>query len=205
MCLTASTSETSRPSQTSESSTNQTNPSQKKQKNKLRFSETQKLPKSLLESLKGEPSISIDEVEMHNTTPGLYPLFVCNIDPRVKHKMLFNIFSLYGNIDKIFLDVVKYEAIVYYETEFNQLMGLHHLQGISLFGKAFEIHKLKKTQGKGSRRSMKGRVSGDLMGSKQKTINKPNRILYIFNLSKSLTLAIVKGTGDQSCSRRSSR
>jgi hypothetical protein len=73
-------------------------------------------------------------------------------------------------------------------------MGMHHLQNISLFGKKFEIHKLKKTQGKGSRRSCRGRPSGDLVSSKQKTINKPNNILYIFNLSKKLTLEIVKGT-----------
>lgn len=166
-----------------------------KQKNKLRFSKNQKLPSGLLQSLKDKPCISLEEVEIHNSKGGLYPLLVRNIDQRVKHKMLFNIFSLYGNIDKIFVDVGKMEAIVYYETQFNQLMGMHHLQGIRIFAQEIEILKLKRTKGKrGSRRSMTSQMTQDLASSKQKTINKPNKILYIFNLSKKLTLEIVKGT-----------
>lgn len=165
-----------------------------KQKSKLRFREKQRLPSSLLTTLKEQPPLSLDEVEVHNSKPGLHPLLVRDIDPQVKHKMLFNIFSLYGNIDKIFVDARKLEAIVYYETEFNQLMGMHHLQGVRLFNKNISIFKLKVTTGKrNSRKSCSSRVSNDVPSSKQKTINKPNKILYIFNLSKALTLEIVKG------------
>jgi hypothetical protein len=166
-----------------------------KQKNKLRISKKQKLPTSVIDNLKEEPCISFEEVEIHNSKPGLYPLLVTNIDHRVKHKMLFNIFSLYGNIDKIYVDANKLEAIVYYETEFNQLMGMHHLQDICLFEKNIQIFKLKRTKGKrkNSRQSVTSQMSHELPSSKQKTINKPNKILYIFNLSKNLTLDIVKG------------
>lgn len=186
------TSDSSRPSVTSDGS--KKNPVGK-QKNKLRFSKNQKLPSTLLLSLKEKPCISLDEVEIHNTKGGLYPLLVRNIDHRVKHKMLFNIFSLYGNIDKIFVDVNKMEAVVYYETQFNQLMGMHHLQGIRIFEQQIQIFKLKRTKGRrGSRRSDTSQVNQELSTSKQKTINKPNKILYIFNLSKKLTLEIVKGS-----------
>ena len=161
------------------------------------------MTKTLIDNLQEQSSLELSEVNIHNQRPGLYPLLVENISSTVKHKMLFNIFSLYGNIDKIFVDTNKLEAIVYYETEFNQLMGLHYLQDVCILGEKIKIQKLTRTTGKKSSRhsdysnsrknSDKEIKASDLLSSKQKTINKPNNILYIFNLSKKVTLKIIKG------------
>lgn len=115
--------------------------------------------------------------------------------------MLFNLFSLYGNIDKIFVETTKLEAVVYYETEFNQIMATHYLDGTPVFEKKIEITKIGKTKSKTQAReerrgrdSKSGSTDVEFFSSKQKTINKPNNILYIFNLSKNVTLRIIKGT-----------
>ena len=117
--------------------------------------------------------------------------------------MLFNIFSLYGNIDKIYINNVNWEAIVYYETEINQLMGLHYLNNVPIFEQEISIVKLKRTRGcksgRNSFNSKRSRRNSDssnkqtsFFNSKQKTTNKPNNILYIFNLSQKVTLKIIK-------------
>lgn len=151
---------------------------------------------------KPKPEVPFSEFQsyLENQKPGLYPLLVRNISQKVKHKMLFNLFSLYGNIDKIFVESSKLEAVVYYETEFNQIMATHYLDGTPVFEKEIEITKIGKTRGPGEERedrsSPKSRTSSqdiEYFSSKQKTINKPNNILYIFNLSKNVTLQIIKG------------
>lgn len=150
-----------------------------------------------------KPEIPYSEYQsyLENQKPGLYPLLVRNISAKVKHKMLFNLFSLYGNIDKIFVETTKLEAVVYYETEFNQIMATHYLDGTPVFEKKIEITKIGKTKSKMQERedrkrgeSKAGSSDVEFFSSKQKTINKPNNILYIFNLSKNVTLRIIKGT-----------
>lgn len=159
--------------------------------------DTKDLPTSLVDSINEEEKpIKYNLANKQASKSGLFPLLVSNIHPDVKHKMLFNLFSLYGNIDKIYVDNNKSEAIVYYEKEINQLSGKHYLKQIPLFGQQLKIYKISPTVcfNNITGRKSSGNSSWDstLGCSRQKTINKPNKILYIFNLSKNVTLKILK-------------
>jgi len=134
----------------------------------------------------------------------LYPLKATNITEEAKHKMFFNLFSLYGNIDRITIDSLNGSAMIYFLSEFDQITAYHHLNGIEFFGKTLSLELFKSEPATPPTNSAPSDISNTVyyrknketplidFHSKQKTINKPSRTLYVFNLSKNVTLPVIK-------------
>jgi hypothetical protein len=136
----------------------------------------------------------------------IFPITAKNLSEEGKHKMLFNMFSLYGNIDRITIDSLSSWAKIYFVSEFDQITAYHHINGINFFGKTLELELSRQelTTPKTSE-NFADDMSNTLyyrknklspftdFQNKQKTINKPCRSLYVFNLTRNVTLQIVRG------------
>ena len=129
-----------------------------------------------------------------------YLLKVSNLYPDVKHKILFNLFSLYGNIEKISLDSQTRKAVIFYPTEFEQMTAHHCLANLSLFGQQMTIEVTKITKKEQRSLNFPNVVSykktNDTKAltplSKLRVINKPLNVLYVFNLSVNVSLDMIK-------------
>ena len=131
-------------------------------------------------------------------------LRVTNLAPEIKHKAIFNLFSLYGTIEKITMEPTGHAADVYFNSEFDQITAYHYLNCVELFGKVVSLELLK--QRNNSTSVQLGEVDDsntvyyaknkvlrpEDIQNKQRTINKPSSILYVFNLSRSATLEMIR-------------
>lgn len=129
-----------------------------------------------------------------------YVLNLGNVHSDLKVKALFNLFSLYGNIEKISSDIPKKKAAIFYETEFEQMTAHHCLSNIQLFNQGVDMRVSKVPRNAVSdsqypnlvhyKRGADARQSNAL--SKLRVINKPNQVLYVFNLSVNSSLDALK-------------
>lgn len=144
------------------------------------------------------PDLTMDTSE--DKTEFLYILTLINVGSEAKHKTLFNLFSLYGNIECISIDKDQKKATIFYLTEFEQMTAHHCLSGLSLFESPLTIiaSKLPKLSQKQSnfknivnyKKILEAKRVNVL--SKLRVINKPSSILYVFNLSSNASLDMVK-------------
>lgn len=129
-----------------------------------------------------------------------YLLHLSNLGCEIRVKGIFNLFSLYGNIEKISADFPRKKATVFYLTEFEQMTAHHCLDKIKLFGNDLGL-----TTSKVPRTAQLGGLYPNLVQykknadcrqmttmSKLRVINKPNNVLYVFNLSPGVTLDALK-------------
>lgn len=148
------------------------------------------------------PDVTMDTSE--DKTEYFYILNISNLNPDVKHKALFNLFSLYGNIEKISVDTSARKATIFYLSEFEQMTAHHCLVGLVLFSCALAIEpsKVTRTTQKSSqypnlvyyKKNNETRQVTPI--SKLRVINKPLSVLYVFNLSPNAPLDIVKNLFD---------
>jgi len=149
-----------------------------------------------------QPDLTLDTSE--DKTEYNYLLTLNNLHPDIKHKALFNLFSLYGNIEKISVNLPFKKATIFYPTEFEQMTAHHCLNNLTLFGLVLTLEPSKTS--KNSHKSSqypnlvtykKGIENVQLnMLSKLRVINKPLSILYIFNLSPNASLDIIRNLFD---------
>lgn len=150
----------------------------------------------------------------------LFSVKLTNLNTDVKHKPIFNLFSLYGNIDHISLDSATSSAIVAYDSETARQAACMFLNGITFFGRPISVMFLKEQlraepvtksyyfnpnqqspispltttrQDKPNivHYKINRRLSGD-SNSKLKTITKPTHCLYIFNIANLVTIENLK-------------
>jgi RNA recognition motif-containing protein len=129
-------------------------------------------------------------------TDMFYVIHLSNVHAELKVKAIFNLFSLYGNIEKISSDPARKKAAVFYETEFEQMTAHHCLANLTLFGQEVDLRVAKVPRTNVSdtqfanlvhyKRGAEGRPTSTL--SKLRVINKPNQVLYVFNLSSGASL-----------------
>lgn len=114
------------------------------------------------------------------------------VGSEVRHKHLFNLFSLYGTIERISLDT-KGEALIKFSTEFEAIAALYYLNHISLFGRSVELRLLEEASvwPKSTTHEYSLKAPSDPHG-KQRTISRPSATLYVFNLSKNTNLSLLK-------------
>ena len=159
------------------------------------FSESQKCAHP---SKDFQPDLTLDTSE--DKTEYNYILILSNLHPDIKHKALFNLFSLYGNIEKISVDTNHKKATIFYPSEFEQMTAHHCLDNLTLFGLLLSLEPTKtaKTSHKSSQYpnlvTYKKGIENPQMNmlSKLRVINKPLNILYIFNLSPNASLEIIR-------------
>lgn len=60
-------------------------------------------------------------------------ILVLNVSSHLRNKQLFNLFSLYGNIERILLGRDQNVAIISFESESDQMTAFHFLNGQSLY------------------------------------------------------------------------
>lgn len=129
-----------------------------------------------------------------------YVLHLGSLPAELKVKALFNLFSLYGNIDKISSDSGRKKASIFYETEFEQMTAHHCLADLRLFGQTIDIRVAKVSRNTVSddvypnlvhyKRNAETRQTNAL--SKLRVINKPNQVLYVFNLCANASLEALR-------------
>lgn len=134
----------------------------------------------------------------YNNSQIVFVVKIHSMDPEIKHKHIFNLFSLFGNIDKITIDSKINCGRVYFLSEIDQSTAFHHLNGTKLFRCLLNLELEKEWINNQNnvetdnvvynRCLLKG---GDLYSSKARTINKPSRILYLFNLTRSVGLEVI--------------
>jgi hypothetical protein len=133
-----------------------------------------------------------------------YLLKLSNVHPEVKHKALFNLFSLYGNIEKISLDSQSRNAVIFYPTEFEQITASHCLSNLVLFACPLLIQTSKISKQEVKSMNLPNLVSYKKTNevtqitalSKLRVINKPLHVLYVFNLSPNASLDMIRNLFD---------
>lgn len=148
--------------------------------------------------------------------------FVCigNLSPDIKHKPIFNLFSLYGNIDHISLDSSTNSATVAYNSDTARQTACTLLNGAIFFGRPISVTVIKEPtriepvtksyyfnpnqqspisplianrQDRSNvvQYKITRQQSGD-SPSKLKTITKPTHCLYVFNIASAISLENLK-------------
>ena len=155
--------------------------------------------------------------EKHNE--GQYNIKISNLNPDVKHRAIFNLFSLYGNIEKISLHKANNTAIVTYENDFSQPTACFYLNDVNFFDRKINVQLAKENdiEPKYSKSfildpQMQSPVSPIItrnlneeniiyynnpkykidFNSKTKSIQKPNKILYLYNISPVIDIESIK-------------
>ena len=128
-------------------------------------------------------------------------LMIQNLPQELKHKKIFNLFSLYGNIDKIAVDSSKNRAWVFYHSQFEQMTAHHCLDKLELFNLVLcitpstvpkkDAKKLAEFPNMVSYKKNNDSKNVPAL-SKLRVINKPMKVLYVFNISHSASLEIIK-------------
>lgn len=129
----------------------------------------------------------------------LTSVHVTELNPEITHKQLFNLFSLYGNIEKISLSPKTTSARIFYSMQIEHLTAFQHLKDLKLFGNplkmelgniSIQIEKKEQFQTVFYKKSEQFGLEKD--SKRLKTLNRPSHILYIFNLTKSVGLEVIQ-------------
>lgn len=129
-----------------------------------------------------------------------YLLHISNLHPDLRVKAIFNLFSLYGNIEKISTDFGKRKATIFYPSEFEQMTAHHCLGGLKLYSQDLDIRtsKIKRNAPISAQypnlvqyRCKKDTPQTNTL-SKLRVINKPHNVLYVFNLTPVVTLESIR-------------
>lgn len=157
-------------------------------------------------------SSEVDQETLHRESPGsksaptlcdhakpedkkYYQVVISTVSQEIKHKHLFNLFSLYGNIEYVFIDPAKLSACVAFSTEFEAITSIYYLAGISLFDIPLVLEATTDIPVNLDSPNLivYGKNSAKVdFSDKQKTIYKPTSILYLFNLSKNVDLSFLR-------------
>ena len=73
----------------------------------------------------------------------MHVLLVFNVPKILRNKQLFNLFSLYGNIERIVLARDKRVAVITFESENDQMVAFHYLNNQSLYDSVLHLVPLK--------------------------------------------------------------
>ena len=184
-------------------------------------SQSQSKNENIITSLKDLDLTTPHDLQFTDDSPyGTFDLLVSNVNPSIKHKPLFNLFSLYGNIEQITLDPLHNTATITYDKELSQYAASFYLNNTVLFGNTITITVMKEPAPKEpitksyvfnpkhqSPVSQNVQPESDTTNtvtygrkksnssespSSQKSMNKPNSVLYIFNISQLIALESIK-------------
>lgn len=73
----------------------------------------------------------------------MHVLLVFNVPKVMRNKQLFNLFSLYGNIERILLSRSQGMAVITFENEKDQLVALHYLDRQTLYDSTLRLMPVK--------------------------------------------------------------
>lgn len=129
------------------------------------------------QSLNTEADSQKDEQKSKSSeTEGSY-IKLSNLDKTVRHRHLFNLFSLYGKLSKINLDKKTRSATVLYEEEFSYQNAYNYLQNISIGGKPIEMELSEDYTAQRKSSIDKFQSTGSLLDVKSTKKNLPSFIL----------------------------
>ena len=126
---------------------------------------------------------------------GPFVLKIKYLDERIKKSYLFNLFSLYGKIEKININLLNKEGFVYFKI-YNDLKTTYDiLNKIPFFGRELNLEIIKNSNSdseiKNSNFSPPKKYKNNLY-NKKRIINKPHKVLYVYNLSPQINLESIK-------------
>ncbi len=165
------------------------------------FEDFTDVPTSANENVKESPTANDQTLDTsEDKSEYYYLLHLSNLNSELRVKAIFNLFSLYGNIEKISTEFPKRKATVFFLTEFEQMTAHHCLGNLTLYGNqlSLAVSKVSKTAPLTTiypnlvqyKKGTDGRNVSPL--SKLRVINKPNQVLYVFNLSPTATLELLR-------------
>lgn len=130
----------------------------------------------------------------------MHAIAVSSVPAEMHIKHLFNLFSLYGNIPRIYLNPDTHRAFVLYSSEFEQKNAFFHLNNVPVFRAKLGLQPvsnwLTEFDHKGTiMQNFKNSVhfSPDKYPERVRVITCPAPALYVFNLTGDLNLTLLTG------------
>ncbi len=163
---------------------------------------------------KGHPTYSESDIEdpsedqwpfqrLSSAEP-IFGIMISNLPSQMSHKQIFNLFSLYGNIEKVLTNPSEQSAIVIYSAQNEQATAFQFLFNIPVFENYLDLQILSRwssafaTPGWNSISYKKSEhFSPEKYADRVKSITKPNTTLYVFNLTKSADLGLIRELFEQ--------
>lgn len=162
------------------------------QKTHLRIMTNSLFEKNYLSSKKKE-HLSLQDSSCEEE--GSFILLLKQLSPEVKHKCLFNLFSIYGVILKIGINRDSASGFIVFAHQKSIEEAIASLQGESLFGQSISLEQQETVQEEGfetmnyiRENKSQGRFDRPKKGLK------PSNILYIYNLNHHFDLQAVKNS-----------
>lgn len=134
----------------------------------------------------------------------MYVLKIKNNNSEIKHKTFFNLFSLYGKLSKISINKNNGFVYVFFFAKFDQMRAFKYLNNIKFFENNLIIEVIKtpiknikdffsyvEFQQIETMDYLK-KPSRFYLFERKKPINKPNNILYLYNLTELITVEMIQ-------------
>lgn len=154
------------------------------------------LNKNIISSLQNIDFFSNNRINLieKKGIKGPFIIKIYDIDGNFKKSYLFNLFSLYGQIEKINLNILKKEGFIYFKNFKDLNITFNILNKITLFGKELklEIIKNQKKAQETKNDNLNQKNFQNNFYNKKRIINKPHKVLYIYNLSPKINLETLK-------------
>lgn len=129
----------------------------------------------------------------------VHALLVSNLPPQMGHKQVFNLFSLYGNIQTIKHSAALGKCFVFYRTQLDQVTAFDNLHGVEVFGRRLEVQLEQRWIDDFDRQDFETvafklteQFAPENYAERARSINRPNATLYVFNLTAQVTLPLVR-------------
>jgi len=149
--------------------------------------------------LNSSPDSLIKDAPMH-------AIVVSNVPTEMSCKHLFNLFSLYGNIPRLYLNQDRRRAFVLYSSELEQKNALFYLRNVSAFQAKLTLQAVSKWLPEFDEKNtvyqkFKSSLhfSPDKYPERARVITGPAPALYVFNLTDDLNLPLLKGLFERHC------
>lgn len=136
----------------------------------------------------------------------MHAIVVSNVPPEMSCKHLFNLFSLYGNIPRLYLNRDRHKAFVLYSSELEQKNAFFYLKNVSAFQAKLALQTTSKWSPEFDEKntvyqSFKSSLhfSPDKYPERARVITGPAPALYVFNLTDDLNLPLLKRLFEKLC------
>lgn len=122
----------------------------------------------------------------------------------MSHKQVFNLFSLYGNIERVLIDASRHLAFVFYSSESEQLTAFSHLNQLPVFETPLSLTLVNQWVAEMDAVSVAAVIykksehfSPQNYAERAKSITPPYSALYVFNLTMAADLELLQELFEQ--------
>lgn len=155
---------------------------------------------SAIEALSGDPPL----LQRLSSSEPVFGILISNLPPQMGHKQVFNLFSLYGNIEKVLTNPSERMAVVVYSAQNEQATAFQFLFDIPVFETRLDLQTVSRWTAAFATPAWvpvsykkSEHFSPEKYADRAKSITKPNTTLYVFNLTKAADLGLIRELFEQ--------